>query len=220
MRNIQNALGSAISSLSDERYEQSLDYFRLWFRIGQKYSQNPSDLIFDAIYGNRLKGSWNGPNAFKGYSIGHLIPRFAGDVESDPVFAPYSAGLRKCLCARILQEFFDGNLEAVHKRDGWDWNQFYVDVNLIAHCANVGYLEEDMIRDYVLQSLISHQKLHDHQAAALLILFQIAGATFEAYADPAVLDRCFQLLKSNNPPDGSSRALAIPQVGTFSAQKR
>ena len=220
MRNIQNALGSAVSCLSNERYEQSLDYFRLWFRIGQNYSQNPSDLIFNAIFGNRLKGSWNGPSVFKGYSIGHLIPRFVGDVESDPIFAPYSVGLRNRFCDRILQEFFDGDLEAIHKRHSWDSKQFYVDANLIAHCANLGYIEEDMIRDYVLQSLISHQKLEDHQVIALLVLFRIAGATFEAHVDPAVFDRCFQLLKNHSFPDGSYGALAIPQVSTFSARKR
>ena len=221
MKNIQNALGSAISSLSDERYEQSLDYFRLWFRIGQKYSQNPSDLIFDAIYGHRLKGSWNYNNAFKGYSIGHLISRFVGDVESDPVFAPYSVGLRNRFCHRILQEFFDGDLEGMNSDNGWDRKQFYVDANLIAHCANLGYIEEDMIRDFILQSLISHPKLYDHQADALLILFQIAGATFEAYVDPAVFSRCFQLLKIYNYPNTSGGWRVVPQVSTvtISVQK-
>ena len=218
MRNIQNAFASAISSISDEHYEQSLDYFRLWFGIGQRYSQNPSDLVFDAIYGHRTKGSWSYSNVFKGYSIGHLIPRFVGDVESDPVFAPYSAGLRNRFCARILQEFFDDGLEGMNGDNGRDWHQFCVDANLVAHCANLGYIEEDMIRDYVLQSLISHPKLHDHQACALLILLQIAGATFEAHVDPAVFGRCFQLLKNHNFSNRWSCGMAvIPQVGTFSA---
>ena len=37
---------------------------------------------------------------------------------------------------------------------------------------------------------------------ALIILFKLAGATFEAYADPSVVDRCFELLKGHryNPP--------------------
>ena len=45
------------------------------------------------------------------------------------------------------------------------------------------------------QSLISQPALWDHQADALIILFKLAGATFEAYADPSVVDRCFELLK-------------------------
>ena len=84
MKNIQKALSSALSRLSDTCYIQSLDYFHLWLRIGQKYSQNPSDLIFDMIYGCRPKGPWNYISMFKGYSIGHLIPRFVGDAELLP----------------------------------------------------------------------------------------------------------------------------------------
>ena len=219
MRNIQKALGSAIRRLSDEHYEHSLDYFRFWFGIGQKYSQNPSDLIFDVIYGYRTVGSWNDGHYLKGCSAGHLVPRFVGDVESDPIFAPYSAGLQNRFCAAILQEFFDGDLETTIAGAYWASGQFYMDVNLIAHCANLGYIEEDMIRNYIFQSLISHQKLHDHQADALAILFKIAGATFEAYVDPAVFDRCFHLLESHNYLDGSQWRPQLRQVSTFSAQK-
>ena len=220
MENIQLALGSAISRLSDERYEQSLDYFRLWFKIGQRYSQNPSDLIFDAIYVYRTKGSWNdSTNVLKGYLIGHLVPRFVDDVESDPSFAPYSAGLRNRFSTRILQEFFDGDLEEMNNNHSWAANKFYVDVNLIAHCANLGYIEEDMIRDYILQSLISHPKLHDHQADALATLFKIAGATFGAYVDPAIVDRCFQLLKNHNYKDKGYGRPELIEVGTFSVQQ-
>ena len=220
MRNIQKTLGSTVSSLSDERYEQSLDYFRLWFRIGQKYSENPADLIFDAIYGYRTKGSWNDDRLLKGYLIGHLIPRFVGDIESDPIFAPYNTGLRSRFCARILEEFFDGDLETTNGGGGWGSVQFYADVTLIAHCTNLGYIEEDMIRDYILQSLISHAKLHDHQADALVILFKIAGATFEAFVDSAVVERCFQLLKNHNYNDKIDGRPGLIQVGNFSAQQR
>ena len=220
MNNIQNALGLAISSLSDEQYEQSLDHFRLWFRIGQKYSRNPPDLIFDAIYGSKLRGSWSNDSLFRGYSIGRLILRFVNDVELDPVFAPYSTGLRSRFCARIVQEFFDGNAETMNTGNTWAPSRFYVDVDIIAHCINLGYIEEDMIRDYILQSLISRPKLHDHQADALVILFEIAGATFEAYVDPVVVDRCFQLLKDHDYYNKGYRRPKLIQVGMFSVQKR
>ena len=72
---------------------------------------------------------------------------------------------------------------------------FFVEANLIAHWVNLGYVEEAAIRNHILQSLISDQKLYDHQADALIVLFKIAGATFEAYVDPSVVDRCFDLLK-------------------------
>ena len=221
MRNIQQTLGLTISNLSDQGYEQSLEYFRLWFRIGQKYSENPSDLIFDAIYGYRTEGSWNHYySRLGGYPIGHLIPRFVADVESDPVFVPYSTGLRSRFCAKILEEFFDGDLETVNNGRDWASRQFYADANLIAHCANLGYIEEDMIRDYILQSLISHKKLHDHQADTLAILFKIAGATFGTYVDPGIVDRCFQLLKNHNYSDKGHGRPELIQVGNFSAQQR
>ena len=213
MRNIQKTLGSTISSLSDERYEQSLDYFRLWFGIGQRYSKNPSDLIFHAIHEYRTGGVWKDDS----YSIGHLIPRFVGDVESDPAFAPYSAGLRNRFSAGILQEFFDGDLGGIN---GSVTIKFYTDVTLIAHCANLGYIEEDMIHDYILQSLISHPKLHDHQADALATLFKIAGATFRAYVDPAIVDRYFQLLKNHNYNGKRGGRPELIQVGNLSAQQR
>ena len=79
-----------------------------------------------------------------------------------------------------------------------------MDVNLIAHCANLGYIEEHAIRNHILQSLISHAKVYDHQVIALAILFRIAGATFGAYVDPAVVDRCFELLKNHRFQSGAS----------------
>ena len=221
MKNIQKALGLAISSLSDKGYEQSLDHFRLWFRIGQKYSQNLSDLIFDAICGYRLKDRrWINIPTLGNYLIGPLIPRFVNDVESDPSFAPYNTGLRNRFCARVVQEFFDGNVEAMGKDDTWAPIEFYADVDIIAHCINLGYIEEDMIRDYILQSLISHPKLHDHQADALAVLFKIAGATFGAYVDPAVVAHCFQLLKNHDYCEKNYKRPELIQVGMFSAQKR
>ena len=72
-----------------------------------------------------------------------------------------------------------------------------VEANLIAHWANLGYVEEAAIHNLILQSLISHPKLYDHQADVLIILFKLAGTTFEAYADPSVVNRCFELLKDH-----------------------
>ena len=73
---------------------------------------------------------------------------------------------------------------------------FLTDVNLIAHWANLGYdVEEEVIRDQILQSLVSRPILHDHQVDALIILFKLAGATFGAYTDPSVVGCCFELLK-------------------------
>ena len=72
-----------------------------------------------------------------------------------------------------------------------------------------------MIRDYILQSLISRTKLHDHRADALALLFKITGATFGAFVDPTVVDSCFQLLKNHDNNDKSGWRPELMQVGRF-----
>ena len=219
MKNIQKVLGSVVGELSDKHREQSqsLAYFQFWFGIGQTYSQTPSDLVLDAIFESRAMAPVASYCGFI-YPTTNIILRFANDAESDPILGPHSAGLRSRFCARVLQEFFDGDLDGV--RSGrFLPNLFYVDVNLIAHCANLGYLKENTIRDHILQSLISHShdKLHYHQSVALVILFKIAGATFAAYVDPEVVDRCFELLNNNH--CSWAGWLEMLQASTFSVQK-
>jgi len=217
MTNIQEALDSAVKKISDQHYEQSFAYFRLWLGIGQSHLQISSDLALGSICRNRNSAPSN-PDCDFIYPTAHLIVRFANDVESDPTLAPHSAGLRSRLCARILREFFDDYLYNLHTNTNWLSGFFYMDVNLIAHCVNLGYMEETTIRDHILQSLICCDKLYDHQAIALVILFKIAGATFSAYVDPAVVDRCFELLKNH----GNVSRKGWPEllrVGAFSVQK-
>jgi len=194
MENIRKALDSAVSKISDQHYEQSFAYFLFWFKIGQTYSQISPDLIFDSIYERRGSSPYSPQSDFI-YPAAPLILRFANDIESDPTLAPYSPGLRTRFCAKVLQGFFDRDLRIVYC--GSIYGNFCTDINFVAHCANLGYLEEDTIRDHILQSLISHGTLYDHQAIALAILFKIAGATFAAYVDPIVVDRCFELLKNH-----------------------
>jgi hypothetical protein len=153
----------------------------------------------------------------------HSILRFASDAESDHILASHNPGLQRRLCAKILQDFFSSNLTAMwhltaasqEERGPTHWGRdprerehstlrcFYGDTNFIAHWANLGYVEEVEIHNHILQSLISYPKLHDHQADALIILFKLAGATFGAYADPSVVDRCFELLKANYARDST-----------------
>ena len=214
MENIRGALGSVFYNLSDQHYEQSFSYFRFWFGIGQTYSQISPDLIFDTIYGSRTKSS---SDKYSIYPTAHSILRFVSGVESDPILAPHSVGLRTRFCTRVLQEFFDSDLRALYGY-GRPYDSYYLDVNIVAHCVNLGYLDEDTIRSHILQSLISHNKLYDHQADALIILFKIAGATFGAYADPAVVDRCFVLLKNHQSRYNLTTGPLI-EVGAFSVQK-
>ena len=197
MSDIDNALGSAVRQLSDENYAHSLAFCRLWFDIGQTHDQTPTDRLFDAIWNSRGIGSSTIDPA-KGKIIdlaAHLIVRFASDAEPDHLLSPHNSGLQSRLCAKTLREFFNSNLRI--SCGSLSGGNVCADANLIAHWANLGYVEETVIRNHILQSLISHPKLYDHQADALIILFKLAGATFEAYADPSVVDRCFGLLKDH-----------------------
>jgi len=198
---IEKALNLVVEKLSDENYEQSLAFCRYWFGIGQMYRRISPDQIFDITWKNRRMGSMK-LDLSSGKLIHptvRLIIRFASDAESDHRLASYCAGLRSRLCARSLQEFFSNNLRIA----GGDATNslcvdFCTDVNLIAYWANPGCLEEVAIHNHILQSLISHPTLHDHQAYALTILFKLAGATFEAYVDPSVVDRCLEHLKAHS----------------------
>ena len=199
MEEIDKTLRTAVDELSDQNYSQSLDFYRLWFEIGQTYHQIPSDQTFNLIWNNRVKGSMidfsSSGNLI--HSTAHLILRFASDAETDHLLGPYHSGLRNRLCARSLKEFFTNNMRGTWGGTNESFYDLCTDANLIAHWANLGYVEETAIRNHILQSLISHPTLHDHQVHALIILFKLAGPMFEAYADPSVLDRCFELLKNH-----------------------
>jgi hypothetical protein len=206
-------LDSVVSQLSDENYEQSFALYRFWFDIGQTYHQIPSDLVSNAILSNRATDSINAGRGELIHTTAHLTLRFANDVESDRILALHNAGLQNRLCARILQDFFSNNLEIVWDvdRNGEHWacspEYFCTNANFIARWANLGYVEEAAIRDHLLQSLIAYPNLYDHQADALIILFKLAGATFEAYADPSAIDRCFELLKGHYSGNSVKRKL-------------
>jgi len=194
---INYILDSTFGGLSDQNYAKSFDHYRLWFDIGHTYYQIPSDQIFDTIWKYRAMNSMIDPLNCQLIHSADLILRFARDAESDHILGQHSSRLQSRLSTRALQEFIANNLATAVMNSGYP-NAAYVDTNLIAHWANLGYVEENAIRNHILQSLISHPKLHDHQAYILIILFKLAGATFEAYAGPSVVDRCFELLKGHS----------------------
>ena len=202
MGDIPGTLGSVVNSISDENYDQSLASYRFWFEIAQTYSQNPPDQILDTLYNNI--GTTKEPV----HPTAHLIIRFAGDAESDHILGPHCVGLQGRLCTRILRDFFENTVTGHEKRDPWGRHVAYrlpANATFIAHWANLGHLKEVTIRDHVLQSLISLPKLQDYQADAIIVLFKIAGATFGEYADPSVVDRCFELLRGHYPPGSTGR---------------
>ena len=135
------------------------------------------------------------------HSTADFILHLACDVNAEPdsIPPPHTSGLPSRLCAKSLQEFSSDNLMVVfckgnNRGDGLVGN-FYTNTNLIARWANLGYFGETATRNHILQLFTSHPKPYDHQADTLVILTKPAGATFEAYADPSVVDRCFELLQ-------------------------
>ena len=191
MEDILAGLGSTVSNLSDQNYAHSFAFYCLWFGIGRTYHQISSDQIFDAIWDNRPANLADPSRNGFVHSAVPLFLRFISDAESDQLLAPHHSGLQHHLCVRTLREFFNCNLRAAHNGDV---GNFYADANLITHWANLGYVEEAAIRNHILQSIISHPRSYHHQAHALIILFELAGATFKAYADPSVVDHCLELL--------------------------
>ena len=200
MDEIKSVLDSVVRKISDGNYEELSDFHRFWLDIGQTYHQIP-DLVLNTILSNRTTRSIHAERGELIHPTAHLILRFANDVESDRILARHNAGLQTRLCTTILQSFFSYNLATVRYEEencsGGTVKPFYADTNFIAHLANLGHVGEAAIHNHILQSLIFHPKLYDHQADALVILFKLAGATFEAYADTSVVDRCFKLLKDH-----------------------
>jgi len=216
MKYVNWSLDSAAERiLSDQNYEQSFAFYRLWLDIQQAYPETPSDPTLDRIWRNRTTNSIVPVNGKLIHPTVHLILRFAGEAESDHILGLHTSGLQSRLCVTSLQAFFNHNANIAWNSErgcGSDfWREFYAEANLVAHWANLGRIEEAAIRNHILQSLISHPKLHDHQADGLIILFKLAGATFEAYADPSVFDRCFELIKGHYRPDSARGRLV--QVG-------
>ena len=206
MEYIDDALSHAISDISSEQNcEQLFAFYSLWFNIRQSYPETPSDPIVDDIWTGSRRApdenirtlTWD--NLI--HPTTHWVLRFTNSAESDHTLAPHNTGLQTRLCKKILREFFIRNLQ-IAPHGPYVYNKentygLYTDASLIAHWVNLGYVEEAAIRNHILQSLISHPYLYDHQADALYILFKVAGATFEAYAETSVVDRCFELLKGH-----------------------
>jgi len=191
MIRIQSALDKTIAGLSDQNYEKSFAFLRLWFEIAHTHSTIPPDAILHALQ-TYYRARSLPDNLID--SAAHLILRFASDAELDHILAPHSTELRSRLCAEALRVFFDTDLATVYSGFSCT-NSYYADANIIAHCVNLGWVEEAVIRNHILQSLISHPTLYNRQVYTLVILFRTAGATFAAYTDPAVIDRCFEILK-------------------------
>ena len=206
---LQAILRNLVEKLSDGNYDESFAQYRLWLDIGDAHGHITQDQLDDDM--NRVVRSGSLRELI--HTTAHLFIRFIGDVEADRKLSRYASGLHQRRSTSALSSFFEMNLRIMEDGDRGSWiSDFLTDVNFIARWANLGYVEEETIRNRILQSLIAHPKLYDHQADALIILFKLAGATFGVYADPSVVFRCVELLGGHSSPD--STKLKLIEVGT------
>jgi len=205
MSNLCETLHDLSENLSEENYDRSLAQYRFWLdlgvthgRVGQgqvsgDIGQMPRSELLEVHRGELI------------HPTAHLFFRFVEDIEDK--LTSRASEYHKHRCARAVAGCIDSNISLTKHGGSRPLASFLTTMNLIARWANLGFVGEAVIRNHILQSLISHQKLHDHQADALIILFKLAGATFGTYADPSAVDRCFELLKGRYSPGSAKNKL-------------
>ena len=189
MSNLRKTLRDLVRNLSEENYDRSLAQYRFWLDIGAAHGHiNQDQVDSDAWEIQHPKY-----NASPVHPTAHLCFRFIGDME-DHLISRSASEYHRQSCASSVAWYFEQNLDLVKSGHGYLLGPFLTNINFIARWANLGFVEEAAIRNHILQSLISHPRLYDHQADALIVLFKLAGATFGTYVNPSVVDRCFQHL--------------------------
>ena len=192
--NLCATLSDLARGLFKGNYDESLKQYRFWLKIGVKHGHIDDEFqvandICRIMQPDLLKvelGILTHP-AFD------LVTHFIRDIGADEAMSGQTF-------ATIVGAFFEENLSLVRSKNPQGKSDFFlIRVNLIASLANLGYVEKDVLRDQILQSLISSPKLYDHQADALIVLFKLAGPTLETIVDRSVVDRCFELLERHGP---------------------
>ena len=207
--------------LTEENYERTFSAYRFWIEIGAAHGGMSNHQPYNDILGGASTMSslittpqfnyssnsiveYSGMRQYKptGQLIHpkvHLLLRFITDAKLDPALSTYAVGLHDRLCSESLEKFFRQTLDYVPGGPSSEQSpEFYTRVNLIAHWINLGYVKLEDIRDRILQSLAFQPTAHPYQLNCLMILLKISGATFAAYVDPSVMDRCCDLLKPSN----------------------
>ena len=198
-----------LHGLSEENYHSKFSAYRFWIKFGAAHGgvsnhQLYNDLVSDASMRPDLiviPGTYIAKAELLHSNV-HLLLRFITDAELDPALSTHAIGLHDRLCRESFEQFSRKVLDYIPGT----WNgptpeklrEFYTRVNLIAHWVNLGYVKLEDVRDHILQSLAFQPVVYPHQLNSLIILLKISGATFAAYVDPSVMDRCCDLLKPTN----------------------
>ena len=195
--------------LSEESYDSIFASYRHWIELEATRVGVTDRKLYDDVLGSTRSdlimppylvagSSWSrGVGGKLIHDNAQLLLRFVTDVEQDPTLSTYAVGLHEQLCRSSLDEFFRRTLYYMSGPSD-RLQEFYTRVNLIAHWVNLGYVKLEDVRDRILQSLTMHPTPLPHQLNSLMILLKISGATFAAYVNPSVMDRCCDLLKPSN----------------------
>ena len=214
-------LAKLLYNISETNYDSTFSTYRFWYGLGATHGGMSNHQLYNDLLSNpradltTLSFEWipmdkqsrrrGEKPQFTGkgqliHNDAHLLLRFITDAEKDPILSTHAIGLHDRLCRESLEQFFRKTLDDVP--GGWaaeQWlSEFYTRVNLIAHWVNLGYAKLEDVRDYILQSLALQPTVYDHQLNSLMILLRISGATFAAYVDPSIMDRCCALLTPSN----------------------
>jgi len=198
--------------LSEANYGSTFSAYRFWIELGAAHGGVSNDQLYNDILSCTTTGpdlvtlgwSWGSSTGTWRYtatgqpihSNAHLLLRFTTDAELDPTLSTYAIGLHDRLCRELLKQFFKQSLDYISEAEATP--EFYTRVNFIAHWINLGFVSLEDVRDRILQSLTLQPTVYPHQLNSLTILLKISGATFAAYVDPSVMDRCCDLLKPSN----------------------
>jgi len=207
-------------SLSEENYDHKFSEYCFWIQLGAAHGgvsnhQLYNDVLSDTSmrpdlitvpwwkakeeysYWSECPAPQCMPSGRLIHSNVHLLLRFITDAELDSALSTYAIGLHDRLCRESLEKFFRQSLNYISGATPSDQLRgFYTRVNLIAHWVNLGYVKLEDVRDHILQSLTRQPT--DYRLNSLIILLKISGATFAAYVNPSVMDRCCELLKPSN----------------------
>jgi len=208
--------------ISEENYDRTISAYHFWMDLGAAHGGISNHQLYNDILGSastrhnsitalrwEMHSITQYNNATQNVITGqlihknaHLLLRFITDAELDPALSAQAVGLHDRLCRESLEQFFRQSLDYIpggpEEPTSEQLCDFYSRVNLIAHWVNLGYVKLENVRDHILQSLALQPTVYPHQLNSLMILLTISGATFAAYVDPSVMDRCCDLLKPSN----------------------
>ena len=203
-----------LHDLSEDNYEQTVFDYRFWMKFVAAHGWIRDDRLYDDIQVSIKQDLVYPKTKHLIHPTSHLLIRLLTDVGADPVLSTYASSAHDQLCRVSLRDFVDDNLDIMLGRTLYDWElcRFYTNTNFLAHWINLGHLTVEDVRDRILQSLTSKPTVHPHQLNSLMILLKTSGATFAAYVDSSVMERCYDLLKLNKS--------GIGPVGTGLAEVR